>query len=172
MEYISLPQGNACKGKCVPAGQNLFLNQIDIGASPVNSDDFIAHSCPLMAAPSYYNNKLSDNRHFYSLGKLILGRSSLDKGNNMYGKIIDLSVPLMSGIASDPESFLPEIEYVDNKHGALQLAESFPGLDPGAATPGGLGGGVRPHEHPRGDAYGRPVSLPFAYGRRLCVKNH
>ncbi|WP_261419253.1 cyclase family protein [Serratia marcescens] len=54
----------------------------------------------------------------------------LDKGNNMYGKIIDLSVPLMSGIASDPERFLPEIEYVDNKRGALQLAESFPGLDP------------------------------------------
>lgn len=36
----------------------------------------------------------------------------------------------MSGIASDPERFLPEIEYVDNKRGALQLAESFPGLDP------------------------------------------
>ncbi|HGE8320872.1 MULTISPECIES: cyclase family protein [Serratia] len=88
-------------------------------------------SCPFMAAPSYYNNKLSDNRHFYSMGKAYSGQViPLDKGNNMYGKIIDLSVPLMSGIASDPERFLPEIEYVDNKRGALQLAESFPGLDP------------------------------------------
>jgi hypothetical protein len=98
MEYISLPHGNACKGNCVPAGQDLFLNQIDIGISPVNSDGFMTPSCPFMAAPSYYNNKLSDNRHFYSMGKAYSGKViPLDKGNNMYGKIIDLSVPLMSG---------------------------------------------------------------------------
>lgn len=47
----------------------------------------------------------------------------------MYGKIIDLSVPLMSGIPSDPEAFLPKIDYIVNKAGANQLADAFPGLD-------------------------------------------
>lgn len=46
----------------------------------------------------------------------------------MYNKIIDLSVPLMTGIASDPPAFLPEINYVINSEGASQLAASFPGL--------------------------------------------
>jgi len=46
----------------------------------------------------------------------------------MSRKIIDLSVPLMSGIPSDPEDFLPHIEYVDNRAGAAQLASAFPGL--------------------------------------------
>ncbi|MFZ4832080.1 cyclase family protein [Rouxiella sp. Mn2063] len=46
----------------------------------------------------------------------------------MSSKIIDLSVPLMTGIASDPPEFLPEITYVTNNEGASQLAGSFPGL--------------------------------------------
>ncbi|HCR1107304.1 TPA: cyclase family protein [Klebsiella aerogenes] len=46
----------------------------------------------------------------------------------MFTKIIDLSVPLMNGIASDPPAFLPEIHYVTNREGASQLAANFPGL--------------------------------------------
>lgn len=49
----------------------------------------------------------------------------------MSGKMIDLSVPLMSGIHSDPPMFLPEIDYVDHKAGAVQLAVSFTGVQPG-----------------------------------------
>jgi kynurenine formamidase len=45
-------------------------------------------------------------------------------------RIIDLSVALKSGIASDPPYMLPEIQYVDHKQGALQFAASFPGLKP------------------------------------------
>jgi len=33
-------------------------------------------------------------------------------------RIIDLSVALKAGIASDPPSMLPKIEYMDHKQGA------------------------------------------------------
>ncbi|WP_394457232.1 cyclase family protein (plasmid) [Leuconostoc suionicum] len=43
-------------------------------------------------------------------------------------KIIDLSVPLKSGIASDPEQSKPQIEYSDHNFGAKQMESVFTGL--------------------------------------------
>src|SRR3954465_2712769 len=45
-------------------------------------------------------------------------------------RIIDLSVALKAGIASDPPRMLPEITYRDHKEGAKEFAEIFPGLKP------------------------------------------
>jgi kynurenine formamidase len=45
-------------------------------------------------------------------------------------RIIDLSVALKSGIASDPPSMLPEIAYRDHAEGAKEFAAMFPGLKP------------------------------------------
>src|SRR5947209_20112331 len=45
-------------------------------------------------------------------------------------RIIDLSVALKGGIASDPPRMLPEITYRDHKEGAKEFAEIFPGLKP------------------------------------------
>ena len=45
-------------------------------------------------------------------------------------QIIDLSVPLKAGIASDPEQQLPKIEYSDHATGAKQMAAIFDGLNP------------------------------------------
>jgi hypothetical protein len=43
-------------------------------------------------------------------------------------QIIELSVPLQSGIASDPAPFLSEINYIDHNTGAKQLVSTFAGL--------------------------------------------
>ncbi|MBW0000880.1 MAG: cyclase family protein, partial [Verrucomicrobia bacterium] len=43
-------------------------------------------------------------------------------------RIIDLSIPLQAGIASDPPGFRPQIDYLDHGAGARQLVASFPGL--------------------------------------------
>lgn len=43
-------------------------------------------------------------------------------------RIVDLSVTLEAGIASDPARNLPEIAYTDHDAGAEKLASSFPGL--------------------------------------------
>jgi kynurenine formamidase len=48
----------------------------------------------------------------------------------MHMRIIDLSVALKAGIASDPPSMLPKIEYMDHKQGAQDFAMLFPGLKP------------------------------------------
>ncbi len=48
----------------------------------------------------------------------------------MARRIIDLSVALKAGIASDPPSMLPSITYVDHKAGAEEMAQMFPGLAP------------------------------------------
>ncbi|MFJ4654676.1 cyclase family protein [Nocardia sp. NPDC088792] len=42
-------------------------------------------------------------------------------------RIIDLSVTLQTGIASDPPGHLPEIEYIDHQHTRQDLLQSFPG---------------------------------------------
>jgi kynurenine formamidase len=44
--------------------------------------------------------------------------------------IIDLSVPLQVGIASDPPGMTPEIEYVTHRQTAPAMAQMFPGLRP------------------------------------------
>jgi kynurenine formamidase len=43
-------------------------------------------------------------------------------------EIIDLSVPLMAGIASDPPGHLPQIEYFDHEQTRDELLQFFPGL--------------------------------------------
>ncbi len=43
-------------------------------------------------------------------------------------RIIDLSVALKAGIASDPPSMMPDIEYRDHKQGAQEFMGMFPGL--------------------------------------------
>ena len=45
-------------------------------------------------------------------------------------RMIDLSVALKAGIASDPPNMLPSIEYRNHKQGAEEFASTFPGLKP------------------------------------------
>ncbi|MEM7191055.1 MAG: cyclase family protein [Pseudomonadota bacterium] len=56
-------------------------------------------------------------------------------------KIIDISVALEAGIASDPPGMLPGIDYVDHKASAEGMAAAFPGLRPDQ-LPGGEGWAV------------------------------
>ena len=56
----------------------------------------------------------------------------------MSRRIVDLSVPLETGIASDPDPMLPGITYLDHKATAAQVCAVFPGLKP-ADLPGGEG---------------------------------
>jgi kynurenine formamidase len=42
--------------------------------------------------------------------------------------IIDLSIAIESGLPSDPEMMIPQIDYVDHKMGAEQMTQFFPGL--------------------------------------------
>lgn len=53
-------------------------------------------------------------------------------------RIIDLSVALKAGIASDPPSMMPAIEYRDHKEGAQEFMGMFPGLK-AEQLPGGEG---------------------------------
>ena len=53
-------------------------------------------------------------------------------------RIIDLSVPLESGIASDPPGFEPKITYLDHQTTAGQVTGFFPGMEP-KDLPGGEG---------------------------------
>jgi len=48
----------------------------------------------------------------------------------MARRIIDLSVALQAGIASDPPIMLPEIDYIDHQASIPQLVGMFPGLKP------------------------------------------
>ena len=43
-------------------------------------------------------------------------------------RIVDLSVPLMAGIASDPPGNLPEIDYVDHRQSAPDVVAFYPGM--------------------------------------------
>lgn len=45
-------------------------------------------------------------------------------------RIIDLSVALQAGIASDPPMMLPEIDYIGHKDSIAQVTSLFPGLKP------------------------------------------
>ncbi len=59
----------------------------------------------------------------------------------MARRFIDISVSLQSGIISDPPMMLPQIEYVDHRQSAPQVAALFPGLEP-AQLPDGEGWAV------------------------------
>ena len=56
----------------------------------------------------------------------------------MSRRIVDLSVPLEMGIASDPPPMLPKIEYMNHKDTAAQVCQFFPGLSEDQ-LPGGEG---------------------------------
>jgi kynurenine formamidase len=56
-------------------------------------------------------------------------------------RIVDLSVPLESGIASDPPGFEPKITYLDHKTTAGQVLSFFPGMQ-ADELPGGEGWAV------------------------------
>ncbi|MCM2562912.1 cyclase family protein [Lutimaribacter sp. EGI FJ00015] len=56
-------------------------------------------------------------------------------------RFVDISVPLEAGIASDPPIMLPEIDYLDHKMTAGQIAGFFPGLKE-SDLPGGDGWAV------------------------------
>lgn len=53
-------------------------------------------------------------------------------------RIVDLSVPLESGIASDPPGFEPKITYLDHQSTAHQVLSFFPGMK-AEELPGGEG---------------------------------
>ncbi|CAN1560174.1 COG1878 Kynurenine formamidase [Rhabdaerophilaceae bacterium] len=48
----------------------------------------------------------------------------------MTRRFVDISVALKAGIQSDPPMMLPEIDYVDHRESAQQVAALFPGLRP------------------------------------------
>ena len=56
-------------------------------------------------------------------------------------RIVDLSVPLETGIASDPPMALPEIDYLDHQATAQQVMAFFPGLTKDQ-LPNGEGWGI------------------------------
>ena len=56
-------------------------------------------------------------------------------------RFVDISVPLEAGVASDPPIMLPEIDYLDHKMTAGQIASFFPGLKE-SDLPGGDGWAV------------------------------
>ena len=56
-------------------------------------------------------------------------------------RFVDLSVPLETGIASDPPPVLPQIEYLDHQQTADQMLTFFPGLTK-EDLPGGEGWGI------------------------------
>jgi kynurenine formamidase len=51
---------------------------------------------------------------------------------------IDLSLPIESGLPSDPEMMIPQIDFMDHHAGALSMQAFFPGLKE-KDLPGGLG---------------------------------
>jgi kynurenine formamidase len=56
-------------------------------------------------------------------------------------KFVDLSLPIESGLPSDPPMMIPKIDYVDHIQGAERMKEFFPGVTP-EQLPGGMGWAV------------------------------
>lgn len=95
-------------------------------------------------------------------------------------KLIDLSVPLMEGIVSDPPAQLPHITYSDHKTGAKVMAKLFPGVKE-SDFPGGMGWAVEdmtitshagthmdaPYHYSATDEHGNPMAtideIPLEY---------
>jgi len=56
-------------------------------------------------------------------------------------RFVDLSISIESGLPSDPEMMIPEIDYVDHAQGAEQMKDFFPGVKK-EQLPDGLGWAV------------------------------
>ncbi len=56
-------------------------------------------------------------------------------------QLIDLSIAIESGLPSDPEMMIPQIDYIDHTQGAEQMTQFFPGLKK-EDLPDGLGWAV------------------------------
>src|SRR4029079_16749690 len=65
-------------------------------------------------------------------------KSAIIEEEAMARRIVDISVPLQSDIASDPPGHEPKIAYVDHKQSAPSVCAFFPGLTP-ADLPDGEG---------------------------------
>jgi kynurenine formamidase len=60
----------------------------------------------------------------------------------MKGKrFVDLSLPIETGLPSDPPMMIPKIDYIDHTQGAEQMKAFFPGVN-AEQLPGGLGWAV------------------------------
>ena len=53
-------------------------------------------------------------------------------------RFVDLSLPIESGLRSDPPMMIPKIDYVNHIQGAEQMKDFFPGVT-SEQLPGGLG---------------------------------
>src|SRR5262245_48590355 len=95
-------------------------------------------------------------RRLAAAGHVCGGQDSIDKNqvcgqpckrqprsrrSSMVRRIIDISVPLQSDIASDPPGTEPKIAYIDHTQSAMQVCSFFPGLSP-ADLPDGEGWAV------------------------------
>ena len=62
------------------------------------------------------------------VGELRRLKPVIETGEDVPRGIIDISVALRAGIASDPPYMLPSISYLDHKAGAENFVQVFPGL--------------------------------------------
>jgi len=53
-------------------------------------------------------------------------------------RFVDLSLPIETGLPSDPPMMIPKIDYIDHTQGAEQMKTFFPGVS-AEKLPGGLG---------------------------------
>ena len=60
-----------------------------------------------------------------ALDSRLRGNERENNGGTMARRIIDISVALKAGIASDPPYMLPQIDYVDHKAGADNFHQVF-----------------------------------------------
>src|SRR4051812_49998794 len=81
-------------------------------------------------------------------------------------RIIDISVALKAGIASDPPYMLPSITYLDHEAGAQNFIQVFPGLKREQLPDGaGPAGGPAPISTPNGTPADSPYHFPPAVGK-------
>ena len=91
----------------------------------------------------------------------------------MARRIIDISVPLQSDIASDPPGHEPKITYVNHRQSAPAVCAFFPGLTPGrSAGRRGLGDRAHRHLHPQRHPSRRALAFRLHHGRRKARHHH
>ena len=79
-------------------------------------------------------------------------------------RIVDISVPLQAGIASDPPGYEPRIEYTDHDQSAGDMLQFFPGADT-SDLPDGEGWAI---EHVRASTHtGTHMDAPYHYASTM-----